>query len=172
MGRELILLRHAKSSWDSGAKRDFDRPLNKRGLRDAPRMGRWLKERRLVPDYIVSSPAMRAELTVNAVIRELGLAKDKVVFDDLLYLGDRQALLRVLGGFPDASQCGLMVGHNPGLEDLLLYLCGDTVPRSRDGKILVTAAVARIAMPGAWSQAKHGSSDLLELVRPKELESS
>ena len=84
MGRQLILLRHAKSSWDSGAKRDFDRPLNKRGLRNAPRMGRWLKEKGLVPDHIVSSPAKRAEFTVNAVIGELGLTKDGVVFDDVL----------------------------------------------------------------------------------------
>jgi phosphohistidine phosphatase len=171
MGRQLILLRHAKSSWDSGAKRDFDRPLNKRGLRNAPRMGRWLKEKRPVPDRIISSPARRAESTVNAVIRELGLAKDVVVYEDDLYLGDCHALLQALERFPDTSQCGLMVGHNPGLEDLLLYLCGDAAPRSRDGKILVTAGIARIAMPVDWRNLKQGCCDLLELVRPKELES-
>ncbi len=171
MGRQLILLRHAKSSWDSGAKRDFDRPLNKRGLRDAPRMGRWLKEKRLIPDHIVSSPARRAELTVNAVIGELGLTKDGVVFDDVLYLGDCHALLHALANFPDTSQCGLIVGHNPGLEDLLLYLCGDAAPRARDGKILVTAAIARIAMPDNWHNFKQESCDFLELVRPKQMES-
>jgi phosphohistidine phosphatase len=170
MGRQLILLRHAKSSWDSGAERDFDRPLNKRGLRNAPRMGQWLKEKRLVPDHIISSPARRAELTVNAVMGELGLTKDGVVFDDVLYLGDSHALLQVLAGFPDTAQCGLMVGHNPGLEDLLLYLCGDAGPWARDRKIMVTAAVARIAMPGDWRNVKQGSCDLLELVRPKQLE--
>ncbi len=174
MGRQLILLRHAKSSWDSGAKGDFDRPLNKRGLRNAPRMGRWLKEKKLIPDHIVSSPARRAELTVNAVVRELGLTKDMVGFDDALYLGDCHTLLHALASFPDTVQCGLVVGHNPGLEDLLLYLCGNAVPRTRDGKILVTAAIARIAMPDGWRDLHQGSCqgscDLLALVRPKELE--
>lgn len=172
MGRQLMLLRHAKSSWDSGAERDFDRPLNKRGLRDAPRMGRWLKDKQLVPDHIISSPARRAVLSVNAVVKELGLTQDMVIFDDDLYLGDCQALLHALEKFPDASRCGLIAGHNPGLEDLLLYLCGHATPRTRDGKILVTAAIARIAMPDDWRNLSQGGCDLLELVRPKEINSS
>ncbi len=169
MSKELILLRHAKSSWDSGATRDFDRPLNKRGLRNAPLMGRWLRQKDIIPDHITSSPAKRAELTVRAVIRELGLTPDQVVFDDDLYLGDSLALLQALERFPGDSQCGLLVGHNPGLEDLLQYLCGDVARRTRDGKILVTAALARIAIPDGWRSLRRESCELIEVVRPKEL---
>ncbi len=168
--KQLILLRHAKSSWDSGAKRDFDRPLNKRGQRVAPRMGAWLREKRLLPDYIVCSPAKRAKLTAAAVIGELGVPESAVLYDEALYLGDCKALLGVLSRCPTEAARVLVVGHNPGLEDLLLYLCGDVAPRTRDGKILVTAAVAVISMPQPWSNPQAGRCDLLELVRPKDLD--
>ena len=170
MSRQLILLRHAKSSWDSGAKHDFDRPLNKRGQRNALRMGRWLKDKRLVPDYIVSSPAIRAEMTIHAVVKELGLSKGLVVYDESLYLGDRTTLLQVLSRYPETSHRGLLVGHNPGLEDLLLFLCGDVARLVRDRKIMVTAAIAHLTMPKDWDDLRRGTCELVNLVRPKELE--
>ncbi len=168
--KQLILLRHAKSSWDSGAKHDFDRPLNKRGRRDAPRMGDWLRKNRLLPDYVFSSPANRAKSTAGAVIDRLGMPQSAVVYDEALYLGDCAMLLRVLAKSPSDAMRILLVGHNPGLEELLLYLCGDDAPRTGNGKILVTAAAAVVAMPDAWSSVQAGRCQLLELVRPKDLD--
>ncbi len=170
MGKELLLLRHAKSSWDSGVKRDFDRPLNKRGQRNAPRMGRWLREHDLLPDYVASSPATRAKLTILAVLEQISWPPGRIVFDESLYLGDRDDLLRVVSRFPVDCRCGLLVGHNPGLEELLMYLCGDIAARTQDGKILVTAAIARISIAGEWASLRPGHCHLVEVARPKELD--
>lgn len=168
--RELLLLRHAKSSWKSAASSDHARPLAKRGRRDAPRIGQWLHARGLTPGWVVSSLALRARQTTDAVAAALGLAHETLRFDERVYLADDAQLLQVLADCPPVARV-LVVGHNPGLDQLLQYLCGTGLPHTDKGKLLTTAALARLAMPPDWHQLKPECARLLALIRPRELES-
>ncbi|HUG92316.1 MAG TPA: histidine phosphatase family protein [Planctomycetaceae bacterium] len=121
--KTLLLLRHAKSSWKDSALADHDRPLNQRGKRDAPRVGRLLAELGLVPDLIVSSTARRARKTAEKVAEESGYvgAIDAVA---ALYPGEPQAIARAIRSRPEDAARLLVVGHNPGLEDFLAAVIG------------------------------------------------
>jgi len=115
--RHLCLLRHAKSSWDEPARADHERPLNGRGRRDAPAMGRRWRARGLLPDRIVSSSAERAWATACAVARELGYPLGDIVREPALYLADPRTLLAVVRATDDTCTSLMLVGHNPGLTD-------------------------------------------------------
>lgn len=167
MPRELLLLRHAKSDWESGALNDFDRPLAKRGHQDAPRVGEWLSQEGLVPDLVVSSPAARARETALQVCKAMQVKEKKIVWDGEIYESGVSSLLAVLGRCPEKSRAVLLIGHNPGLEDLLRYLLGEDVETPADGKLLPTATVARLEMPKDWEQLTAGCAKLLELRRPR-----
>lgn len=167
--RRLLVMRHAKSDWDRGAGSDFDRPLAKRGLRDAPRMGRWLLDQGLIPDWVVSSPALRARETALAVCHKLGLDEGSIHWERSIYAAEVPALLDVLARCPQDRALVLLIGHNPGLEELVEYLArgSGTVP-SRP-KLLPTAAVACLELPRDWAALKPGSGRLTALVVPKAL---
>jgi len=167
--RELLPLRHGKSDWDSGAETDFKRPLAKRGKRDAPLVGEWLYREGLVPAYIVSSPADRASQTAQKVCKKLDYKKKDIVWDSDIYDADVDALLRVLGRVPASVPLVLLVGHNPGLEELIGYLTGGDFDAPDDGKLLTTAATARLEMPDDWSQLDRGCAVLLSITKPREL---
>jgi len=168
-GRELLLMRHAKSAWDSGARSDFDRPLAGRGRRDAPRIARWLAAEELEPEHAVASPAARAAETATLVATELGVDPDEITFDGALYDASVTALLGALADVPESARRVLLVAHNPGLDELVVHLGGEVPPLSATGKLMTTAAVARFAMPDRWDQLPRGCAELLGLVRPKEL---
>ena len=114
--KTLLLLRHAKSSWKQPEVHDHDRPLNKRGKKEAPKVGRYLKENDLVPDMILSSTARRAQDTARAVAEECGFEKPVDLHQDL-YLSDTACYLDILRCLPDDdAKRVLVVGHNPDLE--------------------------------------------------------
>jgi phosphohistidine phosphatase len=166
--RRLILMRHAKSDWAAAGHGDFVRPLNARGARDAPRMGRWLKAKGYVPDRIVSSPATRAYQTALHVAEELVCDPAVIVWEPQIYEADLSDLLAVLRRHDPGRGTLLLVGHNPGLEDLLCYLCRQPPPRTGDDKLLTTAAVAVLRCAGrGWEK---GAASLLAHARPRELE--
>lgn len=169
MPRELLILRHAKSDWDTKVASDFERPLAKRGRKDAPRVGEWLYREGLIPQVIVSSPALRARDTTLKVCKCLDLAKKEIQWDEEVYDADLPTLLRVLSRVPPAAELMLLVGHNPGLEELLRYLAGTDVDEPADGKLLPTATVARLEMPSDWAQLDFGCAGLVSIVRPKQL---
>ncbi|MHC4822145.1 MAG: SixA phosphatase family protein [Planctomycetota bacterium] len=166
--RTLLILRHAKSAWDTDAATDYDRPLNKRGKRDAPRMGDWLQSEGLIPDHIVSSPARRAEQTVLEAIGVMGLDEDAVRWDEDAYGAGPDTWLALLTEVPDDARIVLIVGHNPGLDLLVEHLAGDA-PYGDDGKLMVTAAVARLNMPATWDRLERGCAELVCVQRPREL---
>lgn len=160
--KTLMLLRHAKSDWDDTSLRDFDRPLAARGKRDAPRVGKALRKRGSLPDLIISSPAARAKATIDAVIKTAKL-DGELQFDQAIYGASSAELLKLIRRLRDASSCSLLVGHNPGFEDLLDRLTGshDRMP---------TAALACIEFQiDRWEDAEDGNGRLAWLVTPKQI---
>ncbi|WP_022948309.1 SixA phosphatase family protein [Methylohalobius crimeensis] len=166
---ELWLLRHAKSAWNEGVASDFERPLNDRGKRDAPRMGRWMAGQHLVPDYIVASPAKRVRQTVKRVCRALNVNLDQVRWDERIYEADVRDLLAVLRECPASATRVLLVGHDPGLSELLKTL-GEFEP-SREVKLMPTAALARLRINGSWRDLEPGKGRLMDITRPRGLPS-
>jgi phosphohistidine phosphatase len=160
----LLILRHAKSSWKHPSLADIDRPLNKRGKRDAPRMGMLLHEQYLVPDIILSSPAVRARKTAQAVSLESGYENEIEIHDDF-YPGDSFAFLESLAVMPDWINNALVVGHNPGLEDFVYVLTGESAR-------LPTSALAHISLPiSSWKDLTDDLDGKLEnLWRVKALD--
>ena len=160
--KTLLVLRHAKSSWETPL-RDHERPLNARGRRDAPRMGALIAEQQLTPDLVVSSDAVRARDTAEAVA-ESAEYRGEIVFDHRLYHADTAAILEVLRTAGTAASV-MIVGHNPGLEEIVAHLTGE----EHD---LPTAALAQIALPiERWSDlASSTRGRLLGLWRARELD--
>ena len=169
MPRLLLVLRHAKSAWDTDASTDFDRPLAKRGKKDAPRMGAWMAEQGPGPDHVVSSPAKRARQTVKRVCKEIGFDTGGIRWDPEVYAAGISELLGVLERCPPEAGTVLLVGHNPGLEDMITFLDA-AVELPPDGKLLPTAALARLQMPDDWSELSRGDARLIDVTRPKDLD--
>ncbi len=168
MKRRLLVLRHAKSDRDEGAAGDFSRPLSRRGHKDAPRAGAWIKAQGLKPDLILSSPAMRARDTAIAVADALGMPRRDVVEDERLYLAPLDTLLEVLAAMPSKTATVLLDGHNPGLDTLVEYLAAEPPARTAAGKLMTTAAIAWLETDEPWRRLAPGSGCLVALVRPKE----
>jgi phosphohistidine phosphatase len=158
-----LLLRHAKSSWADPALDDHQRPLNQRGRRDAPRMGNFVREFRLTPDIIISSDAVRARLTAEA-FAEAALYTDKILLDPRLYLAGPSAIVTVLRTVRENAETVMIVGHNPGLEELVARLTGEP-------NHMPTAALAQIALPiDRWLDLDVSTGGtLLALWRPKDI---
>ena len=165
--KTLLILRHAKSSWKSTGLADHDRPLNKRGKRDAPRMGSLLREESLIPDLIISSSAKRACMTVEAVVEESGY-DGEVRFSRELYAAGPEAYLQALQVLDDEVECVMVVGHNPDLEELLEILTAEI-------EVLPTAALSQVALDiDHWQdlplEAGEPLGKLVALWRPREMQ--
>jgi len=159
--RRLTLIRHAKSDWSDPDLNDFDRPLNERGKKAAPLMGKRLASRSHVPDLLVSSPAKRARKTAQLIAKELGLAKTDIRFDEVIYEAPVDNLLEVLKALPDDCHPAL-IGHNPGLSDLGSWLCQDAP------SWLKTCAVLTLELEAdSWQGLTRHCATLLEYDYPK-----
>jgi phosphohistidine phosphatase len=161
--KTLLLMRHAKSSWKHTELKDFDRPLNKRGQKDAPRMGRLLMEQELIPQLILSSPAVRARETVEAFIKASG-SPGEVKYFDSFYLAEPSVYLDIVKTLPDDLERVMLVGHNPGLEGAVQVLSGQV-------ESLPTGAIAHIVLPiHHWSELTSDiQGELVQLWRPRDL---
>jgi phosphohistidine phosphatase len=125
--KRLIVIRHAKSSWDNPLLGDFDRPLNERGERDAPRMGKRLKEKRIVPDLLLSSPAKRALKTCEIIGSILNYPTGNIKADRELYHADEYGILHIIKNINDKHDTVLIFGHNPGLTDFVNRLTDSVI---------------------------------------------
>ncbi len=132
--KKLFLVRHAKSSWDSVEMNDFDRPLNDRGEKDAPKMAKLLKHRDVVPDRMITSPANRALSTCRAFAKVLDFEKKKIIAEQKLYHAGSETILKVLASLPEhkeENEVVLLFGHNPGITEFandLLNISIDDIP--------------------------------------------
>lgn len=115
MMKKLFLIRHAKSSWDEEGLTDFERPLNKRGKRDAPFMASLLNKEKIKPDLIISSPANRAISTAQIFAEELDYPSEKILIEKIIYLSGIKQLEEIVQSIPDSNKTVLIFGHNPSL---------------------------------------------------------
>lgn len=162
--KTLLILRHAKSSWAAPGLADHDRPLNDRGKRDAPRMGQLLLDENLTPDLILSSTAKRARKSAALVAKSCGYSRNVDALADL-YLAGPQAYFHALQGVDDGLDRILVVGHNPGMEDLVQELVGEF-------HRMPTAALAHVELEiDSWvNVSRHVNCRLQNFWCPKELE--
>lgn len=168
----LTLLRHAKSGWNDPVERDFDRPLNRRGRKAAQTIGREMRARHLDFDRVVASPAVRVVETLDDVGDGYG-RPICVDYDDRLYLASLATLLEVIRETNGTAERLLLVGHNPGLELLAMYLTSDDSNGLR-GEVAIkypTATLAEISLPVRdWKHVRQGIGRLEALVRPRDLD--
>lgn len=158
--KTLYLLRHAKSSWNDASLRDFDRPLNERGRADAPSIGKHLASENLIDPLVICSPSLRTRETAELVLRYANLQVEPR-FDELIYEASLRDLLQVISEIEDERQTGILIGHNPGFEELLAFLSGETRP-------MPTSALAKIVFDvGSWKDVKASDGTLESFVTPK-----
>lgn len=162
--KTLLILRHAKSSWKDEQVEDHDRPLNKRGKRDAPRIGERLRQAKLQPDLIISSTAKRACKTASLAAKQCGY-QGTIELDGTLYLAPPESYLAAIRKIDDHVRCTLLVGHSPGLEQLLALLTGHNTH-------LPTAALAQVQLDvEAWHDVNSQTrASLISLWQPSEFQ--
>jgi phosphohistidine phosphatase len=162
-GRRLVLLRHAKSDWPGGVP-DHERPLARRGRRDAPAVGRWLEDSGCVPDAVICSTALRARETWELASALPGLAAVPVRPEPRVYEATALGLLMLVREFEPRWRTVAVVGHNPGLAELTIGLAG---PDGRDPPpAFPTAFAAVLELPGDWAEAEPDAGRLLAFSVP------
>ena len=160
--KELILVRHAKSSWKDPTLRDHERPLNKRGKRDAPEMGERLAASGYDPDLIVSSSAVRALDTARTIAGKLGYPSESIAVEERLFHAGVAELLQVIRGVDDSVEILMLFGHNPGLTDLANHI------GPREILNVPTCAVLHLRFrAGTWSTAGELPGDEVLYDYPK-----
>ncbi len=165
----LIIMRHAKSDWSEENRSDFDRPLTARGKEAAKLMSKWLKHKQYRIDLIICSPALRTKQTCQLVSQELGIPQNNILWETGIYEASLNNLLALVNQHGEEVQTLLIIGHNPGLDQLLCYLSRDPPSVSSSGKLLTTAAVAILDYGDAAITAKPHQAQLQYLIRPKDL---
>ncbi len=162
--KTLCILRHAKSSWNEPDLSDHDRVLNKRGLRDAPRMGAQLVARGISPDAFVSSTAVRARNTARLAMEAMGIDIDKCELREDLYLASARGIAAVAAETDDTVDTLLLCGHNPGMTDVVSLLTDD------DFAHLPTAGLVTLALDvESWAEIFPGCAELVYFDYPKGL---
>lgn len=165
----LIIMRHAKSDWNTNAASDFERPLAARGKRDGQRMGKWLMQQQLIPDRVISSAARRARQTAALVAEEMNIAEDDIICADQIYSASLQELLELVETCCKNVSCLLLVGHNPELDELLCHLAMEKPTPTLKGRLMTTAAIAVLNFGSRSISTLPNSASLEILLRPKEL---
>ena len=164
--KTLTLLRHAKSGWDDMNLRDFDRRLNDKGKRAAAVIGRHMRSEGLSFDHVVASPAVRVAETLDGIGSGYGSSLSPA-WDKRLYLASAATLLDIVHELPADHARVMLVGHNPGLEDLLLLLAADP---GEAGDKYPTATLAELSVGEDWADAGKGTATLVRFVRPRDLD--
>ena len=166
--KRLFLLRHAKSAWDDPALRDRDRPLAPRGRKAAKRVARWANKHGVRPQLVVCSNAVRAQQTLERVLPSLG--EPEVWVEVTLYAAGVETLLGRVRALPDEVDEAMLVGHNPGLMELLLLLAAPGPLRERALENVPTGALAELETDvERWADVSPGAARLTEFVVPREL---
>jgi phosphohistidine phosphatase len=164
--RTLYLLRHAKSSWDDPELPDRERPLAPRGVRDAKRIARHMRRLEIAPGLVLCSPAVRARQTLEPI--EAKVPDAPVDVDERLYSASSETLLERVRAIPDEVASVLLIGHNPGVQELALLLASRGDELERLEAKFPTAALATLSL-ARWSSLRVGDAELSAYVVPKQL---
>ena len=157
--KTLLIMRHAKSDYPPGISDDFDRPLNKRGRADLPRIAHLLAAYGPRPEVVLASAAHRAHQTATGLVESLGLPASVLHLDEALYLSSPSTLTQAAAGLPDSAQIGLIIAHNPGQEEWIRELTGAHIH-------LPTAGLAAVELGiHSWQEISRGR--LLYFVVPR-----
>lgn len=163
--KKLFLIRHAKSDWGNPGLKDFDRPLNERGNKNAPFMGKLLKKERIYPDFIISSPAKRAITTARKIAKEIDYPKNKIVEEPKIYEANVKTLLQIVNSIEDENETVFLFGHNPGFTDFLNYLTEANIPN------IPTCGIAQIEFENdSWKEVSRETGVMKNFYYPKKLE--
>lgn len=161
--KKLFLIRHAKSDWSNPTLDDFDRPLNNRGKKNAPFMGRILKKKKIHPDLIISSPAYRARETTRKIVKKINY-HDEIMYNEYLYEASLTTMLEIVNYIEDEYDDVFIVGHNPGLNMLGFYLVDFN-------ENLPTCGILEIHFDCAtWREANKKNAKLISFKYPKKYE--
>lgn len=167
--RTLYVLRHAKSDWGDESLRDFDRPLNHRGRKAAKTVGHEMSDRGIRPDLVIASPAVRAKETVEHMLEGLG-GDLRVNEDRRIYEASTGTLMDIVRNAPEDSEHLMVVGHNPGFQDLVVALSEPCALREEAGEKFPTGALAEIRFSiDRWSEIAPGTGQLEDLIKPRDL---
>ena len=161
--KEIYVLRHAKSSWDNSSLSDFERPLADRGISDAKKMSKFLKDMNLKIDKVLCSNAIRAKETFDLTADGFNFEIDKATYLDKLYFGDTTTIIQDLKELDESLNNILIVGHNPTLHYLVEILTNESINR------FTTCNLATISHDGEWVSLNSQQCSLKSLIRPKEL---
>jgi phosphohistidine phosphatase len=163
--KTLYLIRHAKSSWDDLDLTDLERPLNDRGKKDAPRMGKRLKEKNIFPDLMLTSPAKRAYETCKLIAKTLGHSEEKIKTDKRLYHASEDQLLKVIQeiqNLNDDEEVVFIFGHNPGLTEFANSLLNQTIDN-----IPTCGVIGCEVRVKHWNETTFGSGEMMFFDFPK-----
>ncbi len=160
--KTIYIIRHAKSSWDDPSLDDFNRPLSDRGEKDAPRMGKRLKERELTTDLMISSPAKRALKTCKVIAKILEYPPDKIKIDKKLYHADDDSIMDIVSSIKDPNDVVMIFGHNPGLTEFANMLLNQAI-----ANIPTTGIVAGKLNIKSWQDIKPGCGEMAFFDFPK-----
>ncbi len=162
MAKTLYLVRHAKSGWTDMRLSDFDRPINQRGLHDAPEMGRRLRQRGVSPEVILCSPAQRARQTAELLVEAFGGSLEAVQFDDRIYEASNGTLLNIIQSLPDTCSSVMVIGHNPAIGYLVHQFSDTGIER------MPTCAIATLQHQSqTWNDFGRDSVRLVDFDYPK-----
>lgn len=162
--KRLFIVRHAKSSWDFPELNDHDRPLNKRGKKNAPEMGQRLAKRKIRPESMITSPARRAADTANLIANEVSFSLKNIQKEPLFYLASISEMISVLHHVPNNIDTLMVFGHNPGLTDLANVLSGADIYN------IPTSGIAEIEFDiSSWNEIERKSGKLISFDYPKKI---
>ncbi len=160
--KKLYIIRHAKSSWETEGLHDIERPLNERGEKDAALMGKQLVKNKIIPDILITSPALRAFTTARIIADALNFDKNKMIISNALYFGDEESIIGLIRSFGPEVETAFIFGHNPTFSHLASALCADF--RSE----LPTCGMVCLAFnTGSWMLIEKQSGKLVSYDYPK-----
>jgi phosphohistidine phosphatase len=160
--KRLYLIRHAKSSWKEAMVTDFERPLNKRGKRDAPLMAKRLKSYQIQPDLLISSPAKRAAKTAKIIAEEIDFPRKRIVYDESIYEAGVSSLVHVIRHLENSVNHVMLVGHNPGLTMVANFLTNTVIEN------IPTCGIVCVEFPtDCWEEIEAGNGTIVFFDYPK-----
>lgn len=162
--KTLFLVRHAKSSWSTPGMRDFDRPLNERGMNDAPKMASFLQKSGMTPDLLVSSPAKRALTTARFFAAVFRINESDIVLNPDIYEAEPTDVLRIISELPETSSTAMIFGHNPTFTDIANRFSEDIIEN-----VPTCGVVCIKSRAEKWNELFEGNSRIAASWFPKEV---